>query len=374
MDGWISSAALPYARKATCPLFSPPLDPSQEIVMATTAQLTRRNVLSTGAAAGAGAALGLAAGPAAAKAPMATTQGLAFYRFMLGGMQATVISDGPLPLGKPSDTLKGVPEAELTKSLSDSFLLPDRLVLEQNVLVLNTGSRVVMFDSGMGFSKAFGADTGRLIPALWAAGIKPDQIDDVICTHAHIDHVGGIASRRGQRLFANATIHLSQIDHDFWTDETKLSDKNIGAFVKHARDNLLPYKGRIKFVADGREVVPGVQAMATPGHTAGHMIYLIDGGSGARLAFIGDVAHHHLLLTERPRIEFLYDMDAKQAVTTRLRVFDMLSKDRTPMLAFHFPWPGYGHLARAGADSFRYIPAPLSVLPATPKPGVAKKV
>jgi glyoxylase-like metal-dependent hydrolase (beta-lactamase superfamily II) len=329
-------------------------------------ELSRREALFGATAFGAVASIGLGSPEVMAKAPFATSQASYFYRFPLGKMQATVISDGPLPLGKPAETMKGVPEPDLIKALSDNFLPTDNVVLEQNVLVINTGSRLVMFDSGMGFSKAFGPTTGRLVANLRASGIRPAQIDDIICTHAHIDHIGGLADARGRRLFPNATIHIAQSDYDFWTDEKKLTDKALGMFIKHARDNLLPYKGRIKFVADGKDVVPGVQAMAAPGHTVGHTIYLIE-SDGKKLAFTGDVSHHQILLTEKPRTEFAYDSDPKQAVATRLRVFDMLSKDRIPLLAFHFPWPGHGHLAKTGTDTYRYFATPMTIVPIPPK-------
>jgi len=323
-------------------------------------RLNRREILSGGAALAATVALTGGSRDAVAKAPFATSQSSYFYRFPLGKFQATVVSDGPLPLGKPSDTMKGMAEADINKALTDNFLPTDSVVLEQNILVLNTGNRLVMFDSGMGFSKAFGATTGKLLANLRQAGIQPGQIDDIICTHAHIDHIGGLASATGQRLFPNATIHISQSDYDFWTDEQKLADKDLGAFVKHARDNLLPYKGRIAWVSDGKPVLPGIQAMSAPGHTVGHTIYLIESDK-ARLAFTGDVSHHQILLTEKPRTEFAYDGDPKQAVQSRLRVFDMLANDRIPLLAFHFPWPGYGNLAKQG-EGFRYFPTPMTIV------------
>jgi glyoxylase-like metal-dependent hydrolase (beta-lactamase superfamily II) len=185
-----------------------------------------------------------------------------------------VVSDGPLPLGEPSATLKGPTKEELAKALANNFLPTDHLVLEQNVLLLNTGSRLVMFDSGMGTSKAFGATTGRLLSSLNEAKISPASIDDIVCTHGHIDHVGGLADARGRRYFPNATIWISKADYDFWTDESKLSG-DLKAFIVHARQNLLPYRERIKWVEDGKDVVPGVQAMAAPGHTVGHTIFII---------------------------------------------------------------------------------------------------
>ncbi len=330
----------------------------------TSASFSRRAALLGGAALGLGASAGFSTS-AAAKMPFAATQVPYFYRFPVGKFQATIVSDGPLPLGDPSATFKGVSKEDIAKSLADNFLPPDNAVLEQNALVINTGSRLVLFDSGMGISKAFGPTTGRLVKSLLQSGIDPARIDDVICTHAHIDHIGGLVGPGGKRLFPNATIHLTKADYDFWTDEAKLTG-DLKAFVVHARTNLLPYKGRIKWVEDGKDVIPGVQAMAAPGHTVGHTIYIIK-SEASSLVFIGDTTHHQILLTEKPKTEFAYDTDAKQAVQTRLKVFDMLAKDKLAFVAYHFPWPGVGHLAKQGADSYRFYAEPMTIVPIPPK-------
>ena len=321
---------------------------------------SRRSILLGSAALGLGVSLSTGA---RARMPMLATQAPYFYRFPIGKFQATIVSDGPLPLGEPSATFKGITKDEVQKALADNFLATDNVVLEQNALVLNTGTRLALFDSGMGLSKAFGPTTGRLNRSLAQAGIDPDRIDDVICTHAHIDHIGGLVNARGRRIFPNATIHLAKSDFDFWTDESKLGG-DLKAFIVQARTNLLPYKDRIKFIEDGKDVIPGVQAMAAPGHTVGHTIYVIKSEASA-FAFIGDTTHHQVLLTERPKTEFAYDTDPKAAVVSRLRVFDMLSKDKMPFVAYHFPWPGVGHLAKQG-DGFRYYAEPMTIVPMPP--------
>jgi glyoxylase-like metal-dependent hydrolase (beta-lactamase superfamily II) len=325
--------------------------------------LSRRTALMGASAVGAG--LILPTEPSFAKAPRATSQPATYYRFDIGTMQATIVSDGPLPLGEHSGSFTGVTKQEVRKSLSDNFLNPDNVIIEQNVLVLNTGSRLVLFDSGMGTSKAFGQTTGRLEISLQQAGISRDDIDDIVCTHAHIDHIGGLANPDDYRLFRNATVHISKADFDFWTDPAKLNG-DLKSFVAHARQNLLPYaKSHMKFVEDGKDVVPGVQAMSNPGHTVGHTVYIIKSGKES-LAFIGDTTHHHVLLTEQPRIEFAYDTDPKQAVQSRLKVLDMIATTRMPLLGYHFPWPGVGHLQKQG-DGFRYIAQPMSLAKQPPK-------
>src|SRR6185436_7730466 len=164
--------------------------------------------------------------PARAKAPFAANQAPYFYRFTHGKMQATVVSDGILPLGEPSGSFLGTSKEEIGKMLTDNFLSPANVVLEQNILVLNTGDRMVLFDTGMGTSTMFGPTTGKLLSTLKAAGIHPTDIDAVVATHARCDHVWGIMADDGSRNFPNAQIYISQADFDYWTDEAKLAMKD----------------------------------------------------------------------------------------------------------------------------------------------------
>lgn len=247
--------------------------------------------------------------------------------------------------------------------LADNFLNPTNAVLEQNAVVVNTGDRLLLIDTGMGSSTMFGPTTGKLLKSLAAAGIDPKDIDAVVATHAHCDHVWGIMGDDGKPNFPNAQIYISQADFDFWTDEKKLSMKDpayMQPFVEGARKNLLPNRDKMVFFKDGQEFLPGIQAMAAPGHTVGHTIFMIT-SDGKSLAAIGDLTHHQILLVEKPRIEFAYDTDPKQSANTRVRVLDMLAAQKIPLIAYHFPWPGYGHVAKNG-DGFRYYPAPMQMV------------
>ena len=323
----------------------------------------RQALLSTVAMAGTATLGALPMPKANAKAPLAQDQVPYFYRFTHGKMQATMVSDGILPLGEPSASFLGTSKEEIGKMLTDNFLSPSNVVLEQNILVLNTGDKLVLFDTGMGSSTMFGPTTGKMLASLKAAGIDPKDIDAVVATHAHCDHVWGIMADDGSRHFPNAQIYISQADFDYWTDEKKLTAKDPAymiPFVEGARKNLLPNRDRMVFFKDGQEFLPGIQALAAPGHTVGHTVFLIT-SDGKTLAAIGDLTHHQVLLVEKPRIEFAYDTDSKQSANTRVRVLDMLATNRIPLVAYHFPWPGVGHVAKNG-EGFRYFPAALQMM------------
>jgi glyoxylase-like metal-dependent hydrolase (beta-lactamase superfamily II) len=316
--------------------------------------LSRRRLL---AGASATAALGVLgnASVAQAKAPMLNTQAPSFYRFKIGSIEATVVSDGPLPIGPASRTFRGPSEAELGKLFAEHFLPTDNVVLDQNSLVINTGDKLVLFDTGMSSVKRPDTQTGRLLTSLKQAGIDPKDIDAVVLTHPHIDHSGGMVADDGSRNFPNAQVYLTQADFDFWMDDKRLGTPAEGSALT-ARKNLPPYRDRIIFIKDGQEILPGVQAMHTPGHTVGHTVYMITSG-GKTICNIGDVAHH-VVLFEHPRIEVAFDTDSKQGAESRAKLFDMLTAQRIPLLVFHMPWPGLGQLAKHG-DGFRYVPTPM---------------
>jgi glyoxylase-like metal-dependent hydrolase (beta-lactamase superfamily II) len=191
------------------------------------------------------------------------------------------------------------------------------------------------------------------------AGIKPGDIDAVVFSHAHIDHIGGVVGEDGKPLFPNAQFYITQSDFDFWTDEGKLGG-DFKDFVVHARKNLLPVRDRIVFIKDGQEFLPGVQAIAAPGHTVGHTIFMVT-SAGKSFCFLGDLSHHAVLLLEKPRMEFSYDTDPKQAAETRVKLLGMLAANKTAVMSYHYAWPGYGHVAKAG-DGFHYYPEPMNML------------
>jgi glyoxylase-like metal-dependent hydrolase (beta-lactamase superfamily II) len=321
-----------------------------------TMNVSRRSLLALGAGLGASTMLD---GSALARAPKIGTQTPYWHRFNLGDAEVTIVSDGPLPLGPPKGTFVGVPDDEVKKMLADNFLPTDNVVLEQNSPIVNTGEKLILFDTGMGTLKAFGPTTGRQQKSMMEAGIKPGDIDAVVISHAHIDHIGGIVDANDKPLFPNAQYYMTQSDFDFWTDESKAGGP-LKDFIVHARKNLLPVRDRIVFIKDGQEFLPGVQAIAAPGHTVGHTVFMVT-SAGKSFCFMGDLSHHAVLLLEKPRMEFSYDTDPKQAADTRVKLLGMLAANKTAVMSYHFAWPGYGHVAKAG-DGFHYYPEPMNML------------
>jgi glyoxylase-like metal-dependent hydrolase (beta-lactamase superfamily II) len=309
--------------------------------------------LLAGACATASTQLVSSALPAAAKAPPLKTQAPAFYRFNVGGIEATVVSDGVI-VGATKSTFVGPAAANVEKMMIDLFLPADKFVMDQNALVINTGDKLALFETGMASVKR-NDDMGLLVRNLRAAGIDPKDIDYLIPSHAHIDHIGGILAEDGTRNFPNAQIFISQEDLEYWTNEGLAGTPAEGS-MRAARKNLLPNRDRILFYSDGKEVIPGVVAMHTPGHTVGHTCFVITSASDT-LYFTGDLAHHNVII-ENPRMEDIYDTDKQLGIQTRLKTMDMLTARRMRTLVYHLPWPGLGHFVKRG-DGFHFEPEPL---------------
>jgi glyoxylase-like metal-dependent hydrolase (beta-lactamase superfamily II) len=273
---------------------------------------------------------------------------LMFHRFRIGDALATIVSDGPLTLPAPAKIFRGPGDDTLNAAVRAAGQSTDAVRVEQNCLLLETGAKRVLFDNGLGSEKLYGPDSGQLLASLTDAGVDPASIDAMVLTHAHSDHCWGTMGDDGTPNFPNATIYISQAEMAFWESNPpgERRERSIAGVRKH----LLPLRDRMRFIRDGEEFLPGVQAWHTPGHTPGHMAFLFTGG----WCLTGDVAFHDPLSYTFPEATSAFDTDPQQAVTTRLRVLARLADERTHVVGYHNPWPGLGRIERAGS-TYRFV-------------------
>lgn len=315
---------------------------------------------------GLGLALPLAAAlpPGLARAQQGTAgegayHGAGFYGFRVGDFRCAVVSDGALvsegPVGPVFATNAAPGAAEAV--LGERFLPAGRATLHLNAFYVDTGRSKVLIDAGSGNS--LGPTAGLLPAKLHLAGVEPEQIDTVIISHAHPDHLFGILDPGGAPVFPNARVLVGEAEHAFWTGPADLSKAGLTPEFKTvvtegARKHLAAVKGNLQLVQPGRELVPGITALATPGHTPGHLSFVLASG-GRQLFLTYDVVHYVALALAHPEWKVSFDTDADLAVETRKRVLDQVATDRMPVLAYHFPFPGLGHVARRG-DAYAWEP------------------
>ncbi len=294
-------------------------------------------------------------GSALAKAAKKGTQVPGFYRFSLGAFEITVVSDGNLFL--PSRLMaSNVPEAELKAFLKGNYLDAARHMSHLNLALINTGKALILVDTGAGAN--FQDTAGKLVDNLEAAGHAPQEVDKVIVTHGHPDHVWGIIDDFEEApRFPNATYVINKAEWDFWTAEDTADKLPEGfkSFASGARRNLLPVTARMRRVAPDYEVVPGVRVIDTAGHTPGHVSVIVE-SEGERLLITGDAVNHAYISFERPEWQPGVDMDKGKAVAVRKHLLDMAASEGLLVLGYHFPFPGLGHVARSGA-AWRWVPA-----------------
>jgi glyoxylase-like metal-dependent hydrolase (beta-lactamase superfamily II) len=315
--------------------------------------ITRRGMM-TGAA---GAAVGLVAGgalpeTARAAAPKSGSAVPAFYRFDLGEFEMTTILDGAVQVDGPHPIFgQSVSAAEVQGLAARNFLPADKMAISFTPVVVNTGAELVLFDTGNGAGRR--PDAGNLAARLGAAGFQPEQIDLVVITHFHPDHIGGLMED-GRPLFANARYVASEVEYDFWSPQDKLTGptERVATLVQA---NVVPLADRIAFVREGDAVAPGIEAIAAPGHTPGHMVFHIE-SAGERLLLTADTANHFVMSLGRPDWHVSFDMDKEQAVASRKRVFDLVAADRIPFTGYHMPFPAVGYVEKQDLG-YRYVPA-----------------
>lgn len=304
--------------------------------------------------------LGLGAvGVAHAAAPMVKTSAPGFYRMMLGDFEVTALSDGTVNL--PVDKLlTNTTAAKVNKALAKSYLAAP-LETSVNAYLINTGSKLVLVDTGA--AKLFGPTLGNLMTNLKAAGYQPEQVDEIYITHLHPDHVGGLMD--GEKMaFPNATIRADKHDADFWLSQANLdkAPADSKGFFQGAMASLNPYVKASRFSAfeGNADLVPGIKATATQGHTAGHTTYVVE-SKGQKLVLWGDLIHVAAVQFDDPAVTIAFDTDSKSAAVQRKRAFAEAAKGGYLVGASHIAFPGLGHV-RANGKAFTWVPVNYTVV------------
>ncbi|WP_072391051.1 MBL fold metallo-hydrolase [Hyphomicrobium sp. CS1GBMeth3] len=316
---------------------------------------SRRNFLATAASLTAAPLVSGLATPAVAAAPSLGAWQPKYWRYKVGSFEITTISDsevfidGPFPLIGANAT-----EPDVKQLMRDNLLPEARYQPGFSPTLVNTGRELILFDTGNGengFVKR--PDGGWLAANLAQAGFKPEDVDIVVLSHGHPDHVGGVIEG-GKPLFPNARYYIGQIEYDFWAPEGKHTGE-IEGMAAVFRTNTKPVADRFTFLKPGDDVVPGIRAVEAYGHTPGHLNFHIE-SEGRAIYFWGDCAHHQVASLARPDWHCVFDIDREQAAITRKRVYDKLATDRIPIIGYHMPFPSVGYLERDGQSAYRWLP------------------
>lgn len=288
-----------------------------------------------------------------AAAPQQKTQAPGYYRMMLGDFEITALSDGTVDL-KPKELLTNTTPTHVGKMLARSFE-PEAVPTSVNAFLINTGDKLILVDTGA--AKLFGPTLGNLLANLAASGYKPEQVDAVLLTHMHPDHVGGLIAD-GKIAFPNATVHADQRDADFWLSTAEL-DKAPAAmkgFFQGAAVSLNPYAaaGKLKTFDAPTDLFPGIRAVAAPGHTPGHTMYVIE-SKGEKLVLWGDLMHVAAVQFPEPAVTIAFDTDSPTAARQRAKTYSDAAKGRYLVAGAHLPFPGIGHL-RADGKGYAWVP------------------
>jgi glyoxylase-like metal-dependent hydrolase (beta-lactamase superfamily II) len=326
-------------------------------------ELTRRSLLTGTVATTATAAIPFATNsPARAAAPPAGTQAPGWYRYKVGSFEITVVTDGVNRFKLPDNIVANAKREEVNAALTAAHLQPDIFVTPYNPIVVNTGQKLVVVDTGLGeagFNATKGAN-GQFLTNLAAAGIDAKAVDTVIISHYHGDHVNGLLKADNSLAFPNAEILVPAAEHTFWMDDGEMSRAPKGRMEDLFKNNRRVFTGevmkRLRTYDEGKEVVSGITAVGTHGHSAGHNSHVVSSGSST-VYVQADVTHVPFLFARNPGWHAFYDQDPIMAEATRRKVYDMLVAEKMLLQGFHYPFPSLAYVEKSGSG-YREIPVP----------------
>jgi glyoxylase-like metal-dependent hydrolase (beta-lactamase superfamily II) len=291
---------------------------------------------------------------ARAEAPQVRTQVPGYYRQMVGAFEITSLYDGQIMLD--AKLLKNTTPQQVQTLLAKMFRAnptPTAVI----AYLVNTGNKLVLVDTGA--AKLFGPTLGEVLGNLKAAGYEPGQVDAVLITHMHGDHVGGLIGPDGQPAFPNARVYAAKADADFWLSPEVMAKAPEAAkpYFKMAQDSTAPYvkAGHFATFEGDAEILPGIKPVAENGHTPGHTGYLFE-SKGQKLLIWGDVVHNAAVQFPQPKVTIEFDTDQKKALATRVKLFSWTAKESLLVAGMHLPFPGIGHVRADGKGRYSWVP------------------
>ena len=323
-------------------------------------ELSRRDALTAAVAAATTPLLG--ATPVSAAAPAADKQAPSFYRYKVGDVLVTVVSDGKNVFKLEDSFITNVKKDEVSAALEKAYMQPGTMTIYFAPLVLNVGGKVVVIDTGNGAAakaSTKGAN-GLFADNMAAAGFDPKSVDMVVISHFHGDHVNGLLTADGAPAFPNAEVLVPATEWKFWMDDGEMSRAPAGRMQGLFKNNRSIFETGLKKKVTpyewNKELAPGLLAVETIGHTPGHTSYVLSSGSD-KVFIQSDVTNNPNPFATHPGWHAFFDQDAPLAEKTRRRVYDMLVADKLKVQGFHYPFPGLGHVEKDG-NGYRVIPAP----------------
>jgi glyoxylase-like metal-dependent hydrolase (beta-lactamase superfamily II) len=290
-----------------------------------------------------------------ARAPAAATQGAGVYRYRLGSCQLTALYDGVWYVPIDEKFVRNATGAEVNDALAAAFLPPKILPVSFTVLLVNTGTKLVLIDTGTAGQIADTA--GSLLDNVKAAGIDPRAVDTILISHFHPDHIDGIKTKDGAKIFPNAEVAVPEPEWNFWMDDANLAKAEgaVKRYFLNARRIFKDIANDVRRFESGSEVAPGIESVAAFGHTPGHTAFAIHSGNQSMLA-MSDTVRNPYLFARHPDWQPAFDMDGPMAVQARRKMLDRVAADRMLIEAYHFPFPACGHIAKT-ASGYEFIPA-----------------
>ena len=308
------------------------------------ALMTRRSFLALSAGAAGATAL---ARPAAAAAPMAKMQGPGAYRYKLGDYQLTALSDGTwfLPIGE--GFIRNAGGTKVNEALAAAFLPPRVLPVTFTALMVNTGKRLVLIDTGT--AGQITDTAGEMLDNLKAAGVTPAAIDTIVISHFHPDHIDGIKTKDGAKVFPNAEIFVPEPEWAFWMDDANMGRYfgTVHHYFLNARRIFADIAKEVHRFKPGAEVAPGIVSIPAYGHTPGHTAFAVHSGNQSLLV-MSDTVRNPYLFVRHPDWQPIFDMDGPLSVQARRTMRERAASDRMLVEAYHFPFPACGHIVRSG--------------------------